>query len=72
MEAVAGETARESSAGNTVKLMEPFTLPTFAVTENEPPRVLVDNIPPEVIVARVGSETVHVAVAVRSCVVPLL
>lgn len=67
----AGVTAIETSTTFTVRFADPVTLPIFALTVHVPV-VFAVTIPPAVTVATVVLEELHVALPVRSFVMPLL
>ena len=71
MDAFAGMTEIETSAGVTVVLKDPVTAPIFAVIEQVPAAFAV-SIPPVVTVATVLSDEAQVAELVTSCEVPVL
>ena len=71
MDAFAGVTEIETSAGVMVVLKDPVTAPIFAVIEQVPAAFAV-SIPPVVTVATVLSDEAQVAELVTSCEVPVL
>ena len=71
MDAFAGVTEIETSAGAMVILNDPLAAPIFAVIEQVPAAFAV-SMPPLDTVATVLSDEAHVAELVRSCDVPVL
>ena len=70
-EGFAGVTAIEIRTTFTVRLADPVTFPSFALTVQEPGAFAV-TIPPAVTVATLVLDELQVAVLVRSFVLPLL
>jgi len=65
MDELAGVTAIETSPGVTMRPKDPFTEPTFAKIEHEPPFLAVSR-PPVATAQTFASEELQVAVEVRS------